>query len=117
MYGDPVKGEVVTTDASLGISFLLYKAGTTTAHTLQANEFFHITDILMSTALAGTYAICFPTDAAGQRVCKGYANVLAKGELTHHFATPICGVAGVGPVFFAAVGAAACIISGYITEV
>ena len=81
-HGEPFHGEVVTGDASGGIAFALYKAGTVTPYVLKANEFISITDILLSMAAAGTYSIVADTATPGQYICTGLANALAKGEVT-----------------------------------
>jgi hypothetical protein len=120
-HGDPVRGEVSSDDAHLGVAVTFYPSSSTTARVLAANEFFTITDYtFVANALSGAFSLVMPTDAAGKRIFKGTYQGTAGGVVVdHHFETPIACPMGVTPVLFAAqaMGQVDLIISGYITQV
>jgi hypothetical protein len=116
-FGDPVHGEVVSSDASGGMAFTLYTAGgAPTARTLLSTEYMTVTDVIFVSTAGGTYDVVFgPAEGVGLRVIKGNAEV--KGGLAHHFETPRVGPKGFTPYLFAASGQVDCIITGYINKV
>ena len=114
MQGDPIHGEVSSADASGGVAFTLYPAGSVTARTLASNEFVVITDIIFIATVGGAYALVAAADSAGRRIAKGIAD--AKGGLAHHFETPRTCPVGVTPKLIAAAGQVDCIITGYICQ-
>ena len=123
--GDPIHGEVVSTNASGGVAVTLYKAAPAlpiAAKTLTANEYVTITDVIFISTAGGVYNLVFYplstgviTDGAGLRIVKGNADVL--GGVAHHFETPVTGPKGYGVALIAAAGQVDLIVSGYITEV
>lgn len=114
-YGDAVKGEISTDGATGGVAVTLYPSGSTTARTLQSNEFLTITDIVFVSTAGGAYALVADTDVAGLRIVKGDAEVL--GGLVVNFTRPITCPKGVTPKLFADTGQVDLTISGYITQV
>jgi hypothetical protein len=120
IYGDEIKGEVVSADASAGVAATLYNAGTLTARTQLSTEFLTITDIIFISTSGGTYDLVFYplggaiADGAGRRIAKGIAD--AHGGLAHHFETPICGPVGYGVALIAATGQVDLVVTGYISQ-
>jgi hypothetical protein len=119
--GDPIKCEVVSTDASgAGVKATIYKAGSATAYTPTAKEFISITDIIFISTAGGVYNILAgtstaATDTAGLRIAKGNADVL--GGLAHHFETPVVLPVGYVPWLIAAAGQVDLVLTGYVNEV
>lgn len=58
----PMHGEVSSTNASNGVEITVYPIGSTTAHTLEDNEFFVITDVIISSSAGGLTSIFCDTD-------------------------------------------------------
>jgi hypothetical protein len=116
--GDPVKGEVSSSDAHAGVAVTLYKAGSTTAYTLSATEYLNVTDILFCAANTGQFAVVTITDAAGKRIVKGTFGTASYGPYLHHFETPLVCPLGITPVLIAdqSMGQVDLILSGFITE-
>jgi len=115
MRGDPVHMEVSSADASGGVAFAIYPAGSATAITLGAAQFVHITDLILVSTAGGDYAVVADTDAAGRRAAKGNADAL--GGLAHHYEEPYVCPKGVTPKLIADAGQISCILQGYLTEV
>jgi hypothetical protein len=113
--GEPFHAEVVSADASGGVAFTLYSAGSATSRTLLSTEYVVITDLIFISTAGGTYKIVAGTaDAAGKRVAKGNAEAL--GGLAHHFETPFTCPKGVVPYLIAAAGQVDCVLTGYISQ-
>lgn len=124
--GDPVKGEVVSTDTSGGVVVTLYDAGLATARTQTVNEFLTITDLILISSGGGVYTLVFyplstgviPTGAwpaqAGLLIAKGNADVL--GGLAHHFETPVIGPRGYGAALIATAGQVDLVLTGNLTK-
>jgi hypothetical protein len=109
----PVHLEVVSADASAGVAFTLYAAGSTTSRALAGTEILMITDIIFVSTAGGTFNIVAGNaDAVGKRIAKG--NVAATGGLVYQFATPFKCPVGVLPYLFAAAGQVDCVLTGYI---
>jgi hypothetical protein len=125
--GDPVHGEVISTDASSGLAAILYPAGAQViAGVVQtrvqtATEFAVVTDIELLMPAGGNYEILFYpiggaiASTAGTRIVKGKASVT--GGVAHHFDTPRTGPKGYGVAVIADAGALDVVITGGITEV
>lgn len=113
LRGEAVHGEVVSADASGGVAFKLYKAGSTTEYTLLATEFVNITDYSVIRAVAGTFAIVADADADGERVVQnpGAATVGVDRMLRQSFTC----AKGVTPQLIAAIGDIVAILEGFIT--
>jgi hypothetical protein len=116
--GDPIKGEISSSDAHSGIVATLYKSGSASAYTLAANERITITDVLFVSTGGGAYSLSFRPitggSLAGTRIIAGATD--AYGGIVHHFETPISGPAGVPPMLVADAGTVNLIITGYITK-
>ena len=114
--GDPVHGEV--DDANAGpaaVTVLLYPNGSSTAHTLAANERLTITDFIFVSTPGGKWSCYWGTDGDGLRIASGNAEAL--GGLAHEFQTPITGPAGVAPILLGeTAGQLDLTIVGYITQ-
>jgi hypothetical protein len=113
MVGQAFHGEVVSADASTGIAFKLYKAGSTTEYTLLTTEYVDIQDISIIRSVAGTFGIFADTDVAGKRVIKS-GGAAASGVDRALGVSHTC-PKGVTPVLIAAVGDVVAIIHGFIT--
>ena len=105
--GDEVHGEIISTDAHLGVAATLYNAGaqvigtTVQPRTQLATEFLVVTDIELLMPAGGNYEILFYpiatgtiTAGAGLRIVKGNASV--SGGVAHHFDTARTGPKGYG---------------------
>lgn len=114
--GDPVKGEVVSADASgAGVAVTWYNAGTLTARVLAADEHLVITDVLFISTAGGVYDLIFGTGTgAGKHIVKG--NATALGGIAHHFETALVGPTGVNALLIAAAGQVDLIVSGAICK-
>ena len=114
--GDPVKGEIVSADASgAGVAVTWYPAGSATARVLASDEYLAITDILFISTAGGVYDLIFgTTTGAGKHIAKG--NAAALGGLAHHFETPAVGPKGVNALLIAAAGQVDLIVQGYIAK-
>lgn len=64
---DEIHGEVSSADASGGADFTLYPSGSTTARTLQANEYLVIKTVSSRIAAEVTALVAADADAAGER--------------------------------------------------
>ena len=114
--GDEVHGEVISTDAHLGVAAILYPAGAQViAGVVQprvqlATEFFTVTDIELLMPAGGNYEIVFYpiggaiASTAGTRIVKGQASVT--GGVAHHFDTARTGPKGYGVAVIADAGQA-----------
>jgi hypothetical protein len=114
--GDPVHGEVISTDAHLGVAAILYPAGAQVIagvvqpRTQLATEFAVVTDIELLMPAGGNYEILFYplggaiTSTAGTRIVKGNSSV--SGGVAHHFDTPRTGPKGYGVAVIADAGQA-----------
>ena len=118
--GDPVKGEVVSTDAHAGVAVTFYPGSSLTARVPLATEYVLITDVIFISTAGGTYNLVFYpiggaiADGAGLRIVKGNAEVL--GGVAHHFETPIEGPRGYGVALIAAVGQVDLVVAGNICK-
>jgi hypothetical protein len=115
-YGEPFVGEVVSLDASAGVAFTLYLAGSTTPYTLLATDFVSVSDYVITRTTSGTAAIVGATDVAGKRLVKG--SLAAQGGIVQHLKTDHVFAEGVTPVLIAAADAGYCaaIIHGAISH-
>jgi hypothetical protein len=113
--GDPVHGEVVSTDASgAGVAVTWYPAGSVTARTLAADEYLAITDVLFISTAGGVYDLVFGAVGDGKHIVKGNAAVL--GGIAHHFETPVVGMKGVNALLIAAAGQVDLVLQGFIAK-
>ena len=122
--GDPIHGEVVSSNASAGVAVTLYNSAPAlpiAARVQKATEYLTITDVLLiySGASAGLYNLVFYplggaiADGVGLRIVKGQADV--DGGVAHHFETPVTGPRGYGVALIADSGQVDLIITGGIT--
>lgn len=113
-FGEPFYGEVVSTDASAGVAFTLYKAGSLTAYTLLATEFVTVSDFAIVRTAAGSAAIVGTSDASGSRLIKGdfsdTGGIVQRLQNEHVFAE------GVVPQLIAAAGTIRAFIHGTISK-
>ena len=113
--GDPVHGEIISTDASgAGVAVTWYPSGSTTARTLASDEYLAITDVLFISTAGGVYDLVFGAVGGGKHIAKG--NAAALGGLAHHFETPVVGVKGVNALLIAEAGQVDLIVQGYIAK-
>jgi hypothetical protein len=118
--GDEIHGEVVSSNASAGVAFTLYKQATATAYTPTSTEIITVTDIIFVSTAGGVYNLVFYpaggsiADGAGLRIAKGNASAL--GGLAHHFETPRTGPKGYLPALISAAGQVDAVITGYVSQ-
>lgn len=117
MYGDrksglPIRGEIATTDSSLGVAFTLVTAGALGSPTLGARDYIVIESMYTNCVTAGAQAICDDIDSVGYRLRSG--TFPANSGIQVEDVQIIC-KKGVTPKFFGpAVGAQRCAFEGRI---
>jgi hypothetical protein len=126
--GDPIHGEIISTDAHLGVAATLYPSGATVVGTtVQARiqtitEYMIVTDIEVLMPNGGAYELLFYplgtgtiAAGAGLRIVKGTASI--SGGVAHHFDTARIGPKGYGVACIADAGALDVIITGGLSPV
>lgn len=116
---EPIHMEVSSADASGGVAFSIYNAGSVTARTLKANERIHITDICIthiSGAAGPSVYIYADGDAAGERVYAAKLATTSGVEVNQQLKTPYACQAGITPELVATAGVVLAIMQGYITQ-
>lgn len=113
--GIPIHGEAYhATDASGGVTVLLYPAGSTTARALGTDEYLQIHSVVMNVSGAGLVTLSANTDAAGKRIFGGTLD--ANDTVEIQFDPPRACPKGVVPVFVAQAGVSYCVLTGTITK-
>lgn len=126
--GDPIHGEISSSDASAGVAFTLYDGGAPTkgnsiaARALSATEGVVLTDIILIATAGGTFTMVFYplstgviADTPGLRIAKG--DFAATSGFAHHFETPRIGPPGYGVGLVASIGQVDGVITGGVTQV
>lgn len=114
MNGSPIHMEAIRAAGADDTTFVLYRAGSSTAFTLDAGDSIEVTDVQLVHTSGGAYAVVADTDAAGRRIAKG--NAAANGGISFTLQTPYACPRGVTPVLIADDGAVACIMRGTLSQ-
>ncbi len=118
IQNSPMHGEVSSSNASSGVQVNVYPAGSVTAHTQEDNEFFVITDVVISAAAGGLATLFCDTDATPTTIGAGEtvvaATLPANGVLSVTLKQAFYGVVGKPLVLKAPSGQANCQVFGFI---
>jgi hypothetical protein len=112
---EPIHGECISADATAGVAFTLYHAGTTTTVTLAAGDQVHVSDIAGYTAIDTEYDIfsgANMTVGNGERIAH-VATVTGGTPYSLTFQTPHKCIAGTAPAVKGA-GAANFTFRGFV---
>jgi hypothetical protein len=115
--GDPVRGELVTADATTAAVITLYN-NDGTVRALAATERLAVTDIRITTGVAATVDLFFDTNAngavdAGERISSGI--FAANGGSIQSLETPVVGPKGIAAKGKSSLaGATTILISGVV---
>jgi hypothetical protein len=112
MHGIEFHGEVKSTNASGGVAFTLYEAGSVTARTLMATEWLEITDLKIVRETAGTAEVVADTAAPGRYLYYDGSSLFFGDEL--RLRTPFVCPQGIVPKLIAASGNVFALIQGSI---
>lgn len=116
MYkGDPVHGEVHSSDASGGVEIVLYRAGTASQRVVGPNEYLDIHFVQLVSAPGGDCSVHVGPDAsrgAGESVIRG--TVAATGGIVSELTPPYEGIKGGKPWVIAPAGVVDAILQGCI---
>lgn len=116
LRGDPVRGSLHSTDASLGVEIPIYSSGNATARTLGSTERLTIVSVQVVNVTAGDVHVFINNDTtpdAGDTVVRG--TVAANAIMAMGFNEGMTGPAGQKPYVIAPAGVVDVVFSGFIT--
>ncbi len=113
--GEEIHGVLDSADASTGAAVTLYRAGTSSARTLESNEQLVVTDLLAVLAPGGAMELHFGSTAGtGNTVAAG--TVGANGGYALSLSTPHVGPKATNLYVTAAAGQVDVVVKGYIIK-